>query len=215
MDLFMKDNVKLHIVQVYFLASISDKPLTLEIHKFVQDTIVQAFKENKYLIIMGDYNLQYELYMKQKKKGHLSWNYQFMKFLDDNHLFDSVAYQKGHDNLKDDPNHTFTPINRIDSHSRIDYIYMSSEILNEMTNTRTFEMDLFNTDHSIVITSIYTEQIFNQTARARLIKNGMKKTVFEYQKMNKDLWEEYANEISTNLIEKMNSLSSFDNINDQ
>src|SRR5205823_12093769 len=82
-DLYMKGHTKLRIVQVYLYASPTHRSTeTRALYKELETLVHNSTRDNFKLIIMGDFNLNYDKFCQlQNTAGQTRWQYSIMEFL--------------------------------------------------------------------------------------------------------------------------------------
>ncbi len=208
LDLFLKDRTKFRVIQAYLPANRQDKKTLSEVTTFIQNSIRDANRKQIYTVLMGDFNLSYEKYRNLNVQGNHNRDFTLMNFLDSNSFYDTVLHSKPEEHVLNGKYNTFIPSVRNMKTSRIDYIYTSYNLLQELVDTRTFEMDLFNTDHKVIIATFYTEQIFKRTRNAYLKQHSMTKMVFQYDKATKDTWDNFASNTDSEFMKQESKFNS-------
>src|SRR6266498_5252721 len=190
-DLYMKGHTKLRIIQVYLYASLTHRSTeTRALYKELETLVRNSTKDNFKLIFMGDFNLNYDKFHQlQHSAGQSRWQYSIMEFLQSQTMIDVIDATN---DLSLNPLHTFTSVVN-NASSRIDYIWVSHDIITEVISSHTFSMDFINTDHAIIRATFKMDQLFGRSSQASLKQHGMKRQIFLYDKMNRILWEDFAN----------------------
>jgi len=106
-------------------------------------------------------------------------------------LIDTVALY--HDITPTTSYNTFLPKQHQSSPTRIDYIWISRDLLDETINSNNYNSELYSFDHLGVYISFYTNNLFKQKSIANLKQQKIYKTIFHYDKMNQEKWQEFAN----------------------
>ncbi|CAJ0847777.1 16962_t:CDS:2 [Entrophospora sp. SA101] len=74
------------------------------------------------------------------------------------------------------------------------YNFMNSVSPTEKSiNSELYEIDTFNTDHKAVYLNLFPYNLIGNKQHATLRQQQMKKTIFHYDKMTKDEWDDYGN----------------------
>ena len=146
-DLIMKGRIKIRIFQLYLPAtSTGMREYTTDLYKYITDKITDALSQRSRIIVMGDFNINYEQYIrKYNQNGFIHWQNKFFKQLTDLHLLDTISLC--HDVTPSTPFNTFTPSHPNQSPSRIDFIWISRDLCNEVINSN--NLDPFCTNQII------------------------------------------------------------------
>src|SRR5436305_11605600 len=86
---------------------------------------------------------------------------------------------------------TFLPKQQQSSPTRIDYIWISHDLLDKTINSNNYNPELYS-DHLGVYISFYMNNLFKQKSLANLKQHKMYKTIFHYDKMNQKKWKEFT-----------------------
>ncbi|HKQ21977.1 MAG TPA: endonuclease/exonuclease/phosphatase family protein, partial [Nitrososphaeraceae archaeon] len=167
-DLFMKGKVKLRIMQIYLPATTTNmRSYTSDIQQFIYENLKQAVATNTRIILMGDFNAKYEEFISEYRRNHTTrwWN-KIFQFLHRLQLVDTI--QLFHDINPTNPFNTFIPKNSLLKPTRIDYIWISRDLIDESINSNIYQPELYNTDHNAVYLSLYTNNIFQRKSVAKL-----------------------------------------------
>jgi exonuclease III len=204
-DFEFRKKSKLRVIQFYGISAQNNMSLD-EYHSKIKeshDEILSAIKEAKtnqsQVIIMGDFNLNFEKYTERKLKGlQLKLEHRlFHQFENKLNLFDPIPMV--YDIKSTNPIYTFTPHVQGHNPSRIDFIWVSEDIISQFIDTLLIKVDdIIKTDHKLLTISFYTDIIFNIpkiVIPKRL--NNIKQTVYEYGKMTSDDWDNYKTQQET------------------
>src|SRR3989440_5523418 len=137
-DLFMKGRIKLRIIQVYLPASSTGlREYTLDLYNCIEKTIIEATKKRSRIILMGDFNIQYKTYIKYYRcNGNSHWRDSLFTKINNLQLIDTVALY--HNITPTTPYNTFLPKQHQSSPTRIDYIWISRDLLDETINSNNY-----------------------------------------------------------------------------
>ncbi|GBB95489.1 hypothetical protein RclHR1_02550001 [Rhizophagus clarus] len=170
LDLYFSDKRKLHLIQVYLNANQKERLQIEALHKYIDDTISDAQSRDMEVIIMGDFNINYRKYL--------------MAFVNNKWQFSLFR------TLESDPNK---------QESRLDYIWAFLPMLEKSINSTVKENDHFDTDHKTVTLSLDTVQMTGISLNAtNQKKKHIKRTVFQYDEMDKDdkyTWENFSTQL--------------------
>ena len=86
---------------------------------------------------------------------------------------------------------------------RLDQIWVSREWTKDIYNCKVIVNDdeLLETDHNIIIAKLLSQNTLDKRTEALDRRLGNKKRVFNYELMNKELWENYQKQLDLNLGE--------------
>jgi len=207
-DLYMKGRMKLRIIQVYLPASSTGlREYTLDLYNCIEKTIIEASRAKSRIILMGDFNIQYEKYIKYyRRNGNSHWRDSLFTKLNNLQLIDTVSLY--HDITPTTPYNTFLPKQHQSSPTRIDYIWISRDLLDETINSNNYNPELYSSDHLGIYISFYTNNLFKQKSIANLKQQKIYKTIFHYDKMNQEKWKEFADMVDLHhQILQLNNMS--------
>src|SRR2546430_7082000 len=191
-DLHMKGKIKLRIIQVYLPASTSGlREYTLDLYTCIEKTIIDATRANARIILMGDFNIQYEKYIKYYRcNGNSHWRDSIFTKLNSLRLVDTVTLYQ--DITPSTPFNTFLPHQQSSSPTRIDYIWVSRNLVDETINSNNYTPELYSSDHLGVYVSFFTNNLFKRKSIATLKQKDRGKIIYHYDQMTNDKWKEYA-----------------------
>ncbi|RIA86229.1 Endonuclease/exonuclease/phosphatase, partial [Glomus cerebriforme] len=189
-DLFMQGNMKLRIIQVYLNANFGDRDEVLTTHKYIITLIEQSQKDNFKIILLGDFNVSYEAYKQEyNRKGSFHWKFSIFHSLKALNLTDTIKLCR--DVTSTTPYHTYIPKQLNQSPSRIDFIWISRDLILETIQSGIFHPELYNTDHEGVYASFYRDHLFKNKTSASLKQNSFKKRIFSFDTMTTNKWQEF------------------------
>ena len=124
-DLFMKGNVKLRIIQTYLHANFTGNRAEIEdLQRYIFVLLDQAKQLSMETIIMGDFNRSLEKFSAEyRRNGNVHWSYNLFHKLLTNNFTKTVSLY--HDITTLRPYNTFIPKQSTLSPSRIDFIWIS------------------------------------------------------------------------------------------
>ncbi len=73
-------------------------------------------------------------------------------------------------------------------------IWISPNFIDNLIYCDNIHSELYPNDHKILIIFLDKNKIFNSNNRAKLRKQNITKTIYDYDKMNSQQWQIYANE---------------------
>lgn len=84
--------------------------------------------------------------------------------------------------------------------SRIDYIWLSIDLFQDLGAVNVFVDELFNTDHNLLTTTIKCNALSKAQSFVKEKRlNGFKRTIFDLDSMTLDDWEKYQECITTQI----------------
>ncbi len=191
----MKGKIKLHIIQVYLPTSTSGlREYTLDLYNCIEKTIIDATRANARIILMGDFNTQYEKYIKYyHRNGNSHWRDSIFTKLNSLRLVDTVALYQ--DITPSTPFNTFLPHQQSSSPTRIDYIWVSRNLIDKTINSNNYTPELYSSDHLGVYVSFFTNNLFKRKSIASLKQKDRGKTIYHYDQMNDAKWKDFADTV--------------------
>ena len=189
-----KGHSDIRIINVYIESNDAKKEERKETVKILLDWIHQGKKENKKLIVMGDFNADPEQWTKEKTTKN-STKYLILEKLKNENFID---LQKITNEMP--LKHTWKNNNVT---RRLDQIWVSREWTKDIYNCKVIVNDdeLLETDHNIIIAKLLSQNTLDKRTEALDRRLGNKKRVFNYELMNKELWENYQKQLDLNLGE--------------
>lgn len=178
-----KNHKKLKIILVY---NVSGNRLfneqRIDINTNIIKMIKDAKKEKMELIVFGDFNLQYKKYRERKNKGvYINKVLKFFEKLDNYNLWD--VHKEFYDMDSTNEIHTFTGINN--SKTRIDYIWVSENIYNNVIDAKIKDFsDDTHLDHRILTFEFDKGDIISASIKVKKYKN--KKIVYNYNETDEE-----------------------------
>ncbi|CAG8669197.1 11381_t:CDS:2, partial [Rhizophagus irregularis] len=188
-DFFMRGNQKLRVIQIYGYSGHNKKDIT-ELWDHVIKLIKDAQQQHYKLIIMGDFNINYHKFLLSQRKPNYKPSYKqkllhFLTYSDN--LVDTIPLY--HDVTNDNPYNTHK--NNSGHHTRIDYIWISQDLVND-----TYASDQFNpqysTDHMVVYVEFWTNNYFKLPSHAKQRQRNRQKMIYMYDDMSQDDWLEFS-----------------------
>src|SRR3954451_8708286 len=191
-DLIMKGRTKVRIFQIYLPATTTGlRDYTTEIYNYITTNIKEALKKKSKIILMGDFNINYEQYIRTyNRNGYTHWRDMFFKQIEDLRLIDTVSLYQ--DITPMTPFSTYIPKNSQISSLRINFIWISRDLIDKTLNSNIIDPTLYTSDHRAVFLSLHTRNLFKRKAIASLKQHNMRKRIYHYDQMNDDKWQEFA-----------------------
>ncbi|GBC04724.1 hypothetical protein RclHR1_05830002 [Rhizophagus clarus] len=190
LDLYFSDKRKLRLIQVYLNANQKER---LQIDKYIDDTISDAQSRDMKVIIIEDFNINYRKYLMAFINN--KWQFSLFRTLEYRRLLDTIPIF----NDNDEEMYTYTPADPNRQESRLDYIWTSLPMLEKSVNSTVIENDHFDTDHKTVTLSLNTVQMTGISLNAtNQKKKHIKRTVFQYDEMDKDdeyTWKNFSTQL--------------------
>src|SRR5579859_1637444 len=215
LELILKNHVTFKIINLYIPTpnTLRTKENILDLYKFLKKEVYEIYNSQSYCIITGDFNLGYNKYKEKKKKSIVDWRFNILSFFEEKDFLDLIEVFYSQESEKNKTLDTFTATDKNKSSSRIDYIFTSTNLVQEVFAINNYNMDLFNTDHKAVIASFFTEEIFNLKTEAKLKQKNLMKEVFYYDKMTDDSWLAYTNTVQQTINNSPQLLDNEPNLN--
>ncbi|CAB4384442.1 unnamed protein product [Rhizophagus irregularis] len=181
-DFFHAWQYKLRVIQIYGYPGHDKKDIT-ELWDHVIKLIKDAQQQHYKLIIMGDFNINYHKFLESQRKPNYkpSYKQKLLHFLiySDN-LVDTIPLY--HDITNDNPYNTHK--NNSGHHTRIDYIWISQDLVND-----TYTSDQFNpqysTDYVVVYVEFWNNNYFKLPSHAKQRQQAVKTYIKSRQTTSK------------------------------
>src|SRR5215216_3942810 len=158
---------------------------------------------------MGDFNVFPEKPPPHSSKSTHKRKLSFLTSLKQLDLHDTTNLC--HNISPSNPMFTFSSHN---SQSRIDFIFISSSLLNSLVHVNNKTTDLYQSDHKLLHLTLF-DYIFNHKSRAKLRQQNVTKIIFDYDKTTSDNWTKFGkstnNHTTSSDFNKLNS-SSINNL---
>src|ERR1044071_6368417 len=110
----------------------------------------------------------------------------------------SDAHASMHSNIDNDPvfNTYFADTNSLYGTSRLDYQWLSFQLLPSLYKTMTWPNDLifYATDHKMLSLVLDTNSLFHNSSTAYHVQHDLSRTVFNYKETTPQKWALFANE---------------------
>ena len=178
-DLFFKHDFKFRIISTYLPSDNSSTRLQ------IQNTIIQWIQETYTLnllpIILGDFNAS------TNNIHSSSIKYKLLQFLTYNNMYNLAAHTNSSSSTWHSSRYS----------SEIDFIWAYHTILTYLTSFNIDDTDSSSlSDHKILISRWSFPYALHGQRRH---KTRTRRRIFNYKAMNTTLWEEFANQVNTNL----------------
>ncbi|PKY55882.1 hypothetical protein RhiirA4_427852 [Rhizophagus irregularis] len=203
---------KLAIISVYNKSGDRGKDCIetrIDINKEIMRMVKDSKKKNQQIILMGDFNLQYRKYLQQKNSNRtrISEQLKIFDLLEKSELFDVCKEILNIDDLALTKNHVTHITKKLGS--RIDYIWVSKKIFDEIVQVYIKEYDNKNdTDHKIVFFKVTRDcllplSIYNKKKKKKLDK----RTKYYYDNIDEETKESIKIKAEYELNERKNKTS--------
>src|SRR5215204_2463028 len=152
---------------------------------------------------MGDFNADAEKYDKKgniKNKG----KYRIIQLLRNENLYDTHKMT----NLNDEIDFTWN--NSRDTKRRLDYIWITENLIQDLIITRIEHNELLTeqTDHKLITMVLDNTRIFGKRSKAKEKRNKAKRKIYKINEMNEENWK-YFREIMKEELDKNNFVNEF------
>ena len=203
-DMYMKGKYKLRIIQTYINANKKERTEIEDIFDFIIKTIKEGKQQNMKILLMGDFNINYEEYIAIKARNGTRWYYRLFQFLENNNIIDTIDIFNDTMDI-----HSYTPKQQGKNPSRIDYIWASSDLIRESLISKLMAIDIehINTDHKGISVSFWPHKMFKKKQNAKTKQQKRMKTIYEYDKMEQEDWDNFVY-LTTELVEKYDLLNA-------
>jgi exonuclease III len=193
-DLLMEKKKKIRIIQYYGhtgtsrMSNVDFNETVKPYHDKLIETIQEA-KANQFdVIVMGDFNLHYETYVKKKiKQKKMRPCYNLFERIEDKYLLTDIFKEINDINTNNPLNTCITNNGKKKVGTRIDYIWCSEVFLENSIDTYLYDVnDLFRTDHKMLLMTINGVEYLgkNFIKKEKKIKNPRFK--YDYESLDND-----------------------------
>ncbi|GBC14866.2 hypothetical protein GLOIN_2v1485349 [Rhizophagus irregularis DAOM 181602=DAOM 197198] len=207
------DQQKLAIISVYNKSGDRGKDCVetrIDINKEIMKMIKDSKKKNQQIILMGDFNLQYKKYLQQKNSNRtrISEQLKIFDLLEKSELFDTCKEILNIDDLALTKNHVTHITKKLGS--RIDYIWVTKKIFDEIVQVQIKEYDNKNdTDHKIVYFKVARDCVLPSIIYNRKKKSKFdKRTKYCYDTIDEEIKECIKMKAEYELNERKNRSST-------
>ncbi len=187
-DMYMRGNVKLRVIQVYSYAqhTSATKQNAIRLNNYVKLIIEEAHQKQFYFVVMGDFNLNYSSYKTLRQTNALvtNWKYQLL-----NHVYDKCVEVT--ELLSDKILDTHFPYDIHKRSSKLDYIWISNNLAPLIIDYEIAPPTLFKSDHYSVEFRMWASELFCKKQHAKLKQQRIYKTRYLYNDMTDDDWAKY------------------------
>lgn len=158
----------------------------VDINRKIMKMIKESKQKNHQIILMGDFNLHYKKYLIQKNSGKgISEQLKIFSLLEKEELFDVFKEVMEINDLALTKSHVIQSIKK-GGGSRIDYIWVTKQIFDEIIKVNIKEFDDKETDHKLLVFKIVRDMLLPSQLGNRKKQIKMYRTKFFYEKLNED-----------------------------
>ena len=195
-DFSFKGHNKIRIIQIYLQANIHDRKDIEQTYKYLSNIVHEAHNKNIKIILMGDFNIDPE----KRNIDQRKWRYKILNTLENEDMLD--VYEVFNEVKNNNNAYTFIPTNTNLSCTRIDLIYMSRALINEVLSCDNHKINVYESDHKALFIMLLPD-ILGMKSMAAQRQKKIKRRHFDYDKMTKEKWDKYA-EKTDMIINKFN-----------
>ena len=196
-DLNMKGKIRIRIIQVYMPANPANYKERVKINKEIKRLILEAENKNSKIILMGDFNADPKFTYEHTNRNSKSC--QLYRYLEDMEFVDVI--KACHEINEGDPWNTWRNSQNTQMF-RIDGMWMSNDIISELTYSSLIETVLYNSDHDMVITFIDKRHLFNERSLAKAKQRNIERKIYNYDKMTPEKWNNFRDSTNKNLLNR-------------
>ena len=155
----------------------------MEFYKKLEDIVISEKKLQAKIIFVGDFNACYDTAMAQEKANRkISWKDRIFQILKKGVMVDiSLIYH-------DKPLNTWK---RADKKSRIDYIWITEDLVPDTIYASTNKAHIFETDHSAVTVYFQKDDLFHAKQIFKKKKHNNNNMKVDYKKIDSQLGKIY------------------------
>src|SRR5215211_4223606 len=209
-DLHLKRKINIRIIVIYMPADEADKLERKAINSKVESWIKQSVDSKKFLIILGDFNVNMDkLNQKHKIKvnTHKAYIIEIMKkanlfevqSVKDNTVKSTWKTQRGNQQIS----------------SRIDYIWMSFELFQRLKSVEVSFDTHLDSDHGLLSTTIYSSDFIYRLSCSQESRSRYTRKIFALDKMTNEDWMNYQSYINdyiqnSSIIDRLENIPTID-----
>ncbi|EXX71583.1 hypothetical protein RirG_077100 [Rhizophagus irregularis DAOM 197198w] len=159
----------------------------LEFYTKLEEILTAEKKLKAKIVCIGDFNASYDTAIAQQRANRkIFWKDHIFQILKKNVMIDiNLIYH-------DKPLNTW---NRSDKKSRIDYIWVTENLVLDTIYASTNKVHIFETDHSAVTVYFQIDDLFHTKQLFKKKKHNNNNLKVDYKKIDSQLWETYAEKI--------------------
>ena len=185
MDLKFKGSTTIRIINIYVQCNEKDKDKREKLFNELLKLIKEADQRKFHLVIMGDFNADMERYI-AKNKLATKGKYRILQMLLDKGLYDTQKVT-----CTDNLHHTW--IRNENTQRRIDYIWISEGLIQDLIVTKVNQNEMLTTDHHLLIMTLEGNKILGKRTKAYEKKKKITRNVFNLEKMTDKDWKNFKN----------------------
>ncbi|CAB5186586.1 unnamed protein product [Rhizophagus irregularis] len=179
--------IRFTIIAIYNFSNNSYKDEILEFYTKLEEILTAEKKLKAKIVCIGDFNASYDTAIAQQRANRkIFWKDHIFQILKKNVMIDiNLIYH-------DKPLNTW---NRSDKKSRIDYIWVTENLVPDTIYASTNKVHIFETDHSAVTVYFQIDDLFHTKQLFKKKKHNNNNLKVDYKKIDSQLWETYAEKI--------------------
>ncbi|CAB4406685.1 unnamed protein product [Rhizophagus irregularis] len=187
LTLLLKGKIRFTIIAIYNFLNNSYKDDILEFYQKLEEIVIAEKKLQAKIVCVGDFNASYDIAMAQQKANRkIFWKDRIFQIFKKNVMVDiNLIYH-------DKPLNTW---NRSDKKSRIDYIWITEDLVPDTIYASINKVHIFETDHSAVTVYFQIDDLFHTKQLFKKKKHNNNNLKVDYKKIDSQLWETYAEKI--------------------
>src|ERR1041384_6941323 len=175
MDLKFKGSTTIRIINIYVQCNEKDRDKREKLFNELLKLIKEADQRKFHLVIMGDFNADMERYI-AKNKLATKGKYRILQMLLDKGLYDTQKVT-----CTDNLHHTW--IRNENTQRRIDYIWISEGLIQDLIVTKVNQNEMLTTDHYLLIMTLEGNKILGKRTKAYEKKKKITRNIFNLEKM--------------------------------
>ncbi|PKC57280.1 hypothetical protein RhiirA1_472714 [Rhizophagus irregularis] len=197
LTLLLKGKIWFTIIAIYNFSNNSYKDEILEFYMKLEEILIAEKKLKAKIVCIGDFNASYDTAIAQQRANRkIFWKDRIFQILKKNVMIDiNLIYH-------DKPLNTW---NRSDKKSRIDYIWVTEDLVPDTIYVSTNKVHIFETDHSAVTVYFQIDDLFHTKQLFKKKKHNNNNLKVDYKKIDSQLWETYAEKLGK-LLDKEKDL---------
>ncbi|CAB4429734.1 unnamed protein product [Rhizophagus irregularis] len=187
LTLLLKGKIRFTIIAIYNFSNNSYKDDILEFYQKLEEIVIAEKKLQAKIVCAGDFNASYDIAIAQQKANRkIFWKDRIFQIFKKNVMVNiNLVYH-------DKPLNTW---NRSDKKSRIDYIWITEDLVPDTIYASTNKVHIFETDHSAVTVYFQIDDLFHTKQLFKKKKHNNNNLKVDYKKIDSQLWETYAEKI--------------------
>ena len=208
-DLHLKGGINIRIIVIYSPANAEDKQERAILNGKIKDWIDKGLHSRKKLIVMGDLNVNTINGLAPVTHAYNLPNLSAKKSIIDILINAGLKDIQQASNAAPRPTWTITR-NNVKIQTRIDYIWLSLDLFQEIKGFDIIENEQFLTDHCLITAHIAGHNLLFDSARASEKRSSFKRSVFDIENMTTGDWENYRSYITSRVVNSSSFQRLFD-----